>query len=57
MQCATTGDTEVRTIRLTLQYDGTEFVGWQRQAAGTSIQGLIENALLPIEGQRVETTA
>jgi tRNA pseudouridine38-40 synthase len=43
----------MRTIRLTLQYDGTDYVGWQRQAAGTSIQGLIEDALLPIEGQRV----
>jgi tRNA pseudouridine38-40 synthase len=43
----------VRTIRLTLQYDGTDFVGWQRQAAGTSIQGLLEDALLPIEGKPV----
>lgn len=43
----------MRTIRLTLQYDGTDFVGWQRQAAGTSIQGVIEDALLPIEGRRV----
>ncbi len=43
----------MRTIRLTLQYDGTDYVGWQRQAVGTSIQGLIEDALLPIEGQRV----
>lgn len=33
------------TYKLTLAYDGTEFVGWQRQAAGTSIQGLIEDAL------------
>ena len=43
----------MRTLRLTLQYDGTDFVGWQRQAAGTSIQGLLEDALLPIEGKRV----
>lgn len=42
----------MRTFRLTLQYDGTDYVGWQRQAAGTSIQGLLEDALLPIEGQR-----
>lgn len=38
-----------RTLKLTLQYDGTDYVGWQRQAAGTSIQGLLEEALLPIE--------
>ena len=41
------------TVKLTLQYDGTSYVGWQRQAAGTSIQGLIEQALEPIEGAPV----
>ena len=39
--------------KLTLQYDGTEYVGWQRQASGTSIQGLIEAGLEPIEGKPV----
>ena len=39
----------MRTLKLTLQYDGTDYVGWQRQAAGTSIQGLLEDALRPIE--------
>jgi tRNA pseudouridine38-40 synthase len=39
--------------KLTIQYDGTDYVGWQRQASGTSIQGLIETALEPIEGQTV----
>jgi tRNA pseudouridine38-40 synthase len=39
-----------RVLKLTLQYDGTGYVGWQRQASGTSIQGLLEDALRPIEG-------
>jgi tRNA pseudouridine38-40 synthase len=39
--------------KLTIQYDGTAYVGWQRQATGTSIQGLIEAALEPIEGRPV----
>jgi tRNA pseudouridine38-40 synthase len=43
----------VRTIRLLIQYDGTEFVGWQRQETGTSIQGVIEDALAKIEGSAV----
>ena len=43
----------MRTIKLTLQYDGTEFVGWQRQEQGESIQGTIEDALARIEGQAV----
>ena len=43
----------MRTIRLTIQYDGTEFVGWQRQARGSSIQGAIEDALSRIDAQPV----
>ncbi len=42
-----------RTLKLTIAYDGGPFVGWQRQASGTSIQGLLEDALAPIEGSRV----
>jgi tRNA pseudouridine38-40 synthase len=33
------------TFKITLAYDGTAFVGWQRQASGASIQGLLEEAL------------
>lgn len=43
----------MRTLKLTVQYDGTDYVGWQRQPNGTSIQALIEDALEPIEGSRV----
>jgi tRNA pseudouridine38-40 synthase len=39
----------VRNLKLTLQFDGTDYVGWQRQPSGTSIQQLIEDALAPIE--------
>jgi tRNA pseudouridine38-40 synthase len=41
----------MRTLRLTLQYDGTDYVGWQRQDTGTSIQGLLEESLERIEGR------
>lgn len=41
------------TFKLTLAYDGTNYVGWQRQAAGTSIQGLIEDALRELDGHDV----
>jgi tRNA pseudouridine38-40 synthase len=33
------------TYKITLAYDGTDYIGWQRQATGTSIQGLLEDAL------------
>ena len=39
-----------RTLKLTVEYDGTHYVGWQRQAEGVSIQGLLEEALGPFEG-------
>jgi tRNA pseudouridine38-40 synthase len=39
----------MRTLKITLAYDGTRFVGWQRQAEGESIQRLLENALATFE--------
>jgi tRNA pseudouridine38-40 synthase len=41
------------TFRLTIAYDGTAFVGWQRQAEGTSIQGLLETAIGDLDGRDV----
>jgi tRNA pseudouridine38-40 synthase len=40
-------------VRLTIAYDGTEYVGWQRQDTGPSIQGCLEEALSRIEGRAV----
>jgi len=44
---------QLRTLKLTIEYDGTDFVGWQRQAEGLSIQALIEEALAKFEGSPV----
>jgi tRNA pseudouridine38-40 synthase len=41
---------DLRTLKLTVEYDGTNYVGWQRQAEGVSIQALLEEALAPFEG-------
>src|SRR6185436_15515722 len=43
----------MRTIKLVVQYDGSDFVGWQRQGKGVSVQGLIEEALATIDGAPV----
>jgi tRNA pseudouridine38-40 synthase len=40
-------------FRLTVAYDGTGLVGWQRQASGVSVQGLLEDALAQLDGQAV----
>ena len=45
-----------RTFKLTIAYDGTDFIGWQRQATGTSIQGLLEEALSELDGRPVTVT-
>jgi tRNA pseudouridine38-40 synthase len=41
---------ELRTLKITIAYDGTNYVGWQRQAAGVSIQQLMEEACAPLAG-------
>ncbi len=42
-----------RTIRIDLQYDGGPYVGWQRQAKGLSVQGLLEKALSKVANERI----
>ncbi len=44
------------TFRITLAYDGTDFVGWQRQATGVSVQGLLEEALRELDQRDVTVT-
>ena len=41
------------TFKITVAYDGTDFVGWQRQASGVSVQGLLEDALRELDGRDV----
>jgi tRNA pseudouridine38-40 synthase len=43
----------VPSFKITIAYDGGRFVGWQRQAAGTSIQGLLEDALRELDDEDV----
>ena len=41
-------------FKLTLEYDGAPFVGWQRQDNGPSVQAALEDALRALTGQAVE---
>ena len=43
-------ETPLRTLRIDLQFDGTDFEGWQRQARGRTVQGDVEAALEQILG-------
>ena len=39
--------------RVTLEYDGTPFVGWQVQALGVSVQGRLTEAIAKLSGETV----
>lgn len=43
--------------RLTLEYDGGPFVGWQRQANGLSVQQVLEDAIFALSGERLGAVA
>ena len=45
-----------RTFKLILAYDGTAYVGWQRQPNGPSVQAQLEQALERIEERSVRVT-
>ncbi|SLM11199.1 tRNA pseudouridine synthase A [uncultured spirochete] len=43
----------LRTIKLVLAYDGTDFSGWQRQKNGRSVQEELEKALSKMHGHEI----
>ncbi len=47
----------MRNIKLTIEYDGREFNGWQKQPNKLNIQGSIERAIEEITGEKVDLNA
>lgn len=43
----------MRRIKLTVEYDGTNYAGWQRQCNALAVQQVIEEALSRLTGERV----
>ena len=39
--------------KITVEYDGTNFVGWQQQANGLSIQSSLQDSLFKLSGEKV----
>ena len=47
----------MRNIKLTIEYDGKDFNGWQKQPTKLNIQGSIEYAIEQITGEKIELFA
>ena len=47
----------MRNIKLTIEYDGKDFNGWQKQPNKLNIQGTIEQAIEKITGEKVDLNA
>ncbi len=45
-----------RTIKLTIEYDGTEFAGWQVQPDQRTVQGVLESAFEDLAGEPTAVT-
>lgn len=43
----------MRNIKITIEYDGTEYNGWQRQPSGQTIQETMEDSLKEITGEKI----
>jgi tRNA pseudouridine38-40 synthase len=43
-----------RKLRLSIEYDGTGFAGWQRQIGQRTVQGTLEDTLFQLLGERTE---
>ena len=46
----------IKNFKITIEYDGTRYHGWQRQKTDRTIQEEIEKAVLTITGQQVSLT-
>ena len=47
----------MRNIKLTIEYDGKDFNGWQKQPTKLNIQGTIEQAIKIVTGEEVDLMA
>ena len=44
----------IRTIKLTIEYDGTRYLGWQVQPEGSTLQGVLEEKLCSLTGEKID---
>jgi tRNA pseudouridine38-40 synthase len=44
----------MRTIKLTIEYDGTHYLGWQVQPRGLTLQGVLQEKLSSLTGEKID---
>lgn len=47
----------MRSVKLTIAYDGTAYAGWQVQSGQTTVQEVLETALTAVTGEQIRVTA
>ena len=47
----------MKRVALLVQYDGSHYSGWQKQKNATTVQEILDRALLKITNQKVKTFA
>lgn len=47
----------MRSLRMTIAYDGTDFAGWQRQTQTRTVQGEFERVLQQVTGESITVVA
>ena len=50
-------DGQARRVKLVVEYDGSDFKGWQRQPDHRSVQGALEGAMFQLTGEGVDELA
>ncbi len=45
------------TFKLVLEYDGTDYAGWQRQPNASTVQAVLEDVLAGIAETKITTVA
>ena len=43
----------MHNYKIVIEYDGTNFVGWQQQENGQSIQSALQEALIKLSNEKV----
>ena len=51
------GELKLRNIKLTIEYDGKDFNGWQKQPNKLNIQGTIERAIEAVTKEEITLNA